>query len=94
MDGVGAGDGRAGLDGPEFFSRLLIALAPFPLFFGWIFLVAGIGIVFLLLGLAFIVVGISLRWSWKRLAWGMLAVLAGCSPILFLMVWVVLGLGN
>jgi len=78
----------------EFVSRLLLALGAFPMAFGWLFLVSGIGIVYLALGVVMIIVGVGLNWSWRRVGFGIGAMIAGSSPILFLLVWIVLGLGD
>lgn len=81
-------------DDRRYFSRVLMAAGAFSLFFGWFFLVAGIGIVFLTLGLLLIIVGVGLDWSRQAVILGALSFIVGCSPILFLLAWIALGLGN
>ncbi len=82
------------VDDRRYFSRVLIAAGAFSLFFGWFFLVAGIGIVFLTLGLLLIIVGVGLDWSRKAVILSALSFAVGCSPIIFLLAWIALGLGK
>jgi hypothetical protein len=81
-------------DSRRLLSRLIIVAAAYPLFMGWIFLVAGIGIIYLALGLAMILAGCVLDRSPKTAAMGVASFLVGCSPIFIIVGWFALGFGD
>ncbi len=78
----------------DFYSRLCLWLAPYPLFMGWIFLVAGIGVLFIALGVGMTIAGVALHPSWRRLLAAVLALAVGCAPIWFILAWFAFGFGD
>lgn len=75
----------------QFLSTLLIAFGPWPLIFGWLFLAAGTGGFLLLAGLAMEVAGVLLWPTVRRAGAALAAIALGCSPVVFIVVWVLAG---
>ena len=71
----------------DFYGRLLLWFAAWPIAFGWLFLVAGTGVFLLATGLLMAIAGVALAPSWKRGALGTVALVVGCAPIWFLLAW-------
>jgi hypothetical protein len=78
-------------DERDFYAKVLLWLAAWPVAFGWLFLVAGTGIFLLATGLLMVIVGVALSPSWKRAAFGLLALAIGGAPIWFLLAWLAIG---
>jgi hypothetical protein len=71
----------------DFYAKLLLWFAAWPMAFGWLFLVAGTGVFLLATGVLMVSAGVALAPSWKRAAFGLLAIAAGCAPIWLLLAW-------